>query len=100
MYLEFDTSWNDDGSEGQRMRANGRHHNGRHARVNHGGSSRHGVGSRARWGRHNQTCPNKRERVLVLVAFTTATTTCSIDHCRAHLEIHHTQLKTKVTTLE
>lgn len=75
MYLEFDPSWNDDGSEGERMRANGRHHNGRHARVNHGGSSRHGVGSRARWGRHNQTCPNKRERVLVLVAFTTTNTT-------------------------
>ena len=54
-YLELDASRHDNRSEGQRMRANGRHHYSRHAGMDHRRSSRHRVGRRTGRRRYDQT---------------------------------------------
>lgn len=54
MYLEFNSSWNDDRPEWQRMRADGSHHDGRYTRVNHGCTGSNSISSWSGGSRNNQ----------------------------------------------
>lgn len=60
-HLELHASGHHDGPEGERVRADGRDHDGGDVGVDHGGPRRHGVRRAARRRGHDQTWRSRRD---------------------------------------